>query len=135
MKAPEERRVCCEGRGDRCAVLAAERGRHPGDRAAVWPLPVQDRLPGARRPGGQRGERQRHLSQGLERHAAPPARGAVHLSGQAHQTAVHRPTPRPEPGETAAIGVRPVSVRAGGVRLRGRPHPGDGGFPSAGGGH
>lgn len=38
-------------------------------------------------------------------HAAPPALGAVHLSGPYHPAAVHRPLAGPGPGEAVAYAV------------------------------
>ena len=116
-------------------VLAAGSGGHPSDGSAVWPVSVVHRLPHPGGPGGQPGDRQRHLSAGLGLHAAPPAPGAVHLSGPHHPAAVHRPVAGPGPGQAGRVPIRPVPGGAGGLRVR-RCHPGGGPGPGgAGPGH
>lgn len=61
---------------------------------------------------------------------APPAPGAVHLSGPYHPAAVHRPLAGPGPGE--AVGLRRVPGGAGGLRIR-PGHAGGGPGPAGAG--
>lgn len=78
------------GRRDRGPVLAAGGGSPARDTAAVWPLSDRHRLPHFGRRRGQRGVRQRHLPQGLERAIPPhrPARLDTFLGRLARQTAI-----------------------------------------------